>query len=311
VLSGVLGLYTVPTHALFLASAYSWLALQTWRAGGRQLLVIGAMGGLTLLGAGLLYAPLLLLSGVGSLLHNSYVQALPAAAFWRAVPEGLREPHHLLHVPVVVAVLGAFGYVWRLGQLGRLPAPLRRAVAALGGPGYWLFGLPYALAAVLLLPLPERTLFYKAHYLLVLAALLVEWVAGRVGTPRGQRRLRAALLAGTLGLASSQLWQLHRQEALWRHSWAWQLGAPAVEWLAAQPVGPVLAPGPYHCLVLRFYAHCAHRDRPWQIDYAPRAGVAYRYLVRAPQALAPADTLGPGFRNALLAITVKRHARSR
>ncbi|HET9505449.1 MAG TPA: hypothetical protein VFO93_18040 [Hymenobacter sp.] len=301
VLSGVLGLYTVPTHALLLASVYSWLAWRAVRAGrARQLLFIGGMGGLTLLGAAVLYAPLLLLSGPAALLHNPYVQALSVAEFWHLVPEGLRETHHLLMAPLVLAVLGGFGYLWRLGRAGRLPAGLRRPVVVLGGPSVWFFVLPYVLAAALRLPLPERTLFYKAQYVALLAALLAAWGGWRVG-PRARRPLRCALLAGTLLLAGSQLWQLQRQEALWQRGWGWQLGAPLIDWLAAQPPGAVLVARQPE--VVRFYAHTRQRHRAWQIEYAARPGVRYRYLIVQPGAPGP-----PGgklaFRNALAAVFV-------
>ncbi|MGI4864223.1 MAG: hypothetical protein ACRYFZ_09905 [Janthinobacterium lividum] len=303
VLAGVLGLYTVPTHALFLASAYSWLGLCAvrQRAGGR-LLVLGAMGSLTLLGAALLYAPLLLLSGPQLLLHNPFVRALSAPEFWQTLATDLRVAHHLVDVPLVLGVLGGFGYLGWRARTGRLPAQLGRLVAQLGGPSTWLVLLPYGLAAVLLLPLPERTLFYKAQYLLLLASLLAEWAIGRARSPQARRYVGGGLLAGTLLLAGSQLWQVQRQEALWQHSWRWQLGAPAADWLATQPAGPVLAPGPYQCLVLRFYAHTAHRGRPWQIDRAPRPGVRYRYLVRQPGEVSPGVKLA--FKNALLVVAV-------
>ncbi len=301
VLSGVLGLYTVPTHALLLASGYSWLGLRAVRAGqGRQLVLIGGVGGLTLLGAAVLYAPLLLLSGPAALLHNPYVRALSAAEFWRLVPEGLRETHHLLMAPLVLAVLGGFGYLWQLGRAGRLPIGLRRPVAALGGPAVWLFVLPYALAAALRLPLPERTLFYKAQYLTLLAALLAAWAGWRLG-PRARQPLRAALLVGTLLLAGSQLWQLQRQEALWQRSWGWQLGAPLVDWLAAQPPGAVLVERQPE--LVRFYAHTRQRHRAWQIAYAARPGVRYRYLIVPPGAPGPPGGK-PAFRNALAAVFV-------
>jgi len=95
---------------------------------------------------------------------------------------------------------------------------------------------------------------------------------------------------------------LQRQEALWQRSWGWQLGRPAIDWLAGQPAGPVLAAGPYHGLVLRFYAHTTHRQRPWQLDAAPRPGVRYRYVVRLPGADAGARPGQLVFENALLAV---------
>lgn len=302
-LAGVLGLYTVPTHALFLASVYSWLGLQALRQRAAvRLLHLAGLASLTLLGAGLLYAPLLLLSGPQLLLHNPYVQTLPVAEFWRTLPAALWVPHHLLQLPLVLAVLGGFAGLWHQARAGRLSPFLAQLVGQLGGPSSWLFGLPYALAVVLRVQPPERTLFYKAQYLFILVGLLAKWAAGQRRTPRARRGLYGALVGGTLLMAGGQLWQVQRQEALWRDSWRWQLGAPVAAWLATQPPGPVLAPGPYHCLVLRFYAHCAHRDRPWQIDRAPRPGVHYRYLVREPGETTPAGTLV--FGNALLAVVL-------
>ena len=309
VLSGVLGLYTVPTHTFFLASAYSWLALRALqqRAGYRLGLVV-ALGCLTLLGAGLLYAPLLLLSGFDSLVHNQYVQPLPAAEFWRTLPEALLVPHRLLGIPVVLLLLGLFGRLWYRARPGQLPADLVQSVKQLGGLSLWLMGLPYVLALLLLLQPPERTLFYKAQYLFIMVGLLADWAVRRAASLRRRQGLQWGLVGGTLVFAACQVWQVQRQESLWGQGWRWQLGAPAVRWLASQPAGAVLAPESAQCLLLRFYAHSAHRDRSWQIDERPRAGVHYRYLVTKPGGeVLPGRPLlrtQPAFHNALLDIFV-------
>jgi hypothetical protein len=283
VLSGVLGLYTVPTHAFFLASAYSWLALRAVQQRSKcRLLLLAALGCLTLLGAGLLYGPLLLLSGPDSLFHNSYVQALPIAEFWRTLPEAFLVPHRLLGIPLVLAILGAFWVVGRRVQVGRLPTPLAQLIRQLGAPSIWFIGLPYVLAVLLLVQPPERTFFYKAQYLFIVVGLLADWAVGQAVAPGRRQGLQWVLVGGALLFAASQVWQVQRQENLWWQGWRWQLGAPVVKWLANQPVGPVLAPESAQYMLLRFYAHCTYRDRFWQIDNQPRPGVHYRYFVSKP-----------------------------
>ena len=309
VLAGVLGLYTVPTHALLLVSAYTWLGGRALgrRAGG-ALLRLAGLAGLTGLGAALLYAPLLLLSGWGALGHNSYVQPLNWAAFWRTLAEAALERHHLLALPVVLAVLGGFGGLAYAARAGRPPGSvtggITQLVRQLGGVSAWFFLLPYGLALLALVPPPERTLLYKAQYLCILAAVLVEAARARATTPAAQRRWRWGLVGGTWLLAASQLWQLERQESLWRQSWRWQLGAPLLNWLATQPPGAVLALE--QRLPLRFYAHTQHGRRRWQIDETPRPGVHYRYVVTLPGAPVPGGLARtrPAFHTALADIFV-------
>ena len=301
--SGILGLYTVPTHALFLVSAYTWLG---WRAmrpwAGQRLLRLGALGGgLTLLGAALLYAPLLLLSGPALLLHNRYVRALPAAEFGQEVLALLRVAHHVVQLPVVLAILGGAWYLRRLAGDGRPAlAPGWQLLAV----STWFFLLPYGLLVLLRQASPERTLLYKSQYLLIVAGLLAEWALARACPAPARRAVRWGLLGGTLLFAAAQCWRVQQQETLWQHSWGWQLGAPAVDWLATRPVGPVLAPWTFHCLLLRFYAHTAHRDRPWCIDSEPRPGVRYRYFVQPAGRSAPAGSPSyQTYQNELLVIS--------
>lgn len=304
VAAGVLGLYTVPTHALLLVSAYSWLAARAiGQRDGRALGQLGAAAGLTGLGAGLLYAPLLLLSGAGALLHNPYVEPLTGAAFWRALLAAALERHHLLALLVVGGVLGSFGRLVYAARAGRLPAPLARLVGQLGGVSIWFFLLPYGLAVPALVLLPERTLLYKAQYLFILVALLVEAAWVRATTLGARQWLRRGLAGGTLLLALSQCWQLEQRENLWRQSWRWQLGAPLIDWLATQPPGVVLAE--HQPELLRFYAHTRQRKRTWQIERTRRPGVHYRYVVLPPGAPGP---LGGkrAFYNALAVVFVVR-----
>ncbi|MGI4762180.1 MAG: hypothetical protein ACRYF0_15840 [Janthinobacterium lividum] len=289
VLSGVLGLYIVPTHAYFLFSAYGWLGLgalrhRTWRTLG----LLALAGLLTLLGAGLLYAPLWLVSGPRLMFHNDYVLPLPPGEFWRRLPayawltEGWLSGHRWLGPLPLLAGLAGLTALWRRARAGRVPADLARLVRLLGPVSGWFIAAPYLLLSMQRVQAPERTLFYKSLFFCLLVALVADWAlraAQRAG--RGPL-LRAGLLGASLLLVASQVGLLARYNQ--GQVRIWQGYRQPMAWLSSQPLGPVLAPGPVHRLVLRFYAHTEFQDQPWQIDDRPRPGVHYRYLVSRPGA---------------------------
>ncbi|MBO2030781.1 hypothetical protein J4D99_05200 [Siccationidurans ginsengisoli] len=286
-LSGVLGLYTVPTHGYFLFSAYGWLGLVALRRRAWPLLVAAvALGGLTLLGAGLLYAPLLLVSGPGLLFHNNYVLPLATGAFWRQLPvylwlnEGWLSGHRWLGVLPLLAVLLGTGAWWRRAQAGLLPRDQAQLGQLLVPLSVWFITTPYVLLLVQRVAAPERTLFYKALPACVLVALLADWVL-RVAQSRGRARaLRALLVGGGLVFTASQLYLVERHNA--EQKQFWQMLRQPMAWLATQPVGPVLAPEPLPQFILCFFAHTEFRSQPWVIDSRPRPGVRYRYVVSPP-----------------------------
>lgn len=283
VLSGVLGLYTVPTHAYFLLSAYGWLGLRQLRArAGRVLGRTVGLGLLTLAGAGLLYLPLLLIAGPRLLFHNDYVRALPLGDFVRSLPaylwltEGWLGGHRWLGLLPLLSVLLGLGWSWRAGLWQPVQArPLRRLVA----PCLWFMAAPYLLVLAQRVQAPERTLFYKSMLLCILAGLLLDWALARLPPRPAARRWAYGLLAGA-GLAGgvSQVAVLARHNA--QEVRQWQTYRQPMAWLATQPVGPVLAPAAVPRFVLRFFAHTEFRQQPWQIDGFPRPGVRYRYVVR-------------------------------
>lgn len=283
VLSGVLGLYTVPTHAYFLLSAYGWLGLRQVRArAGWALVATGGQGLLTLAGAGLLYLPLLLIAGPRLLLHNDYVRALPLADFGRHFPaylwrtEGWLSGHRWLGGLPLLAVLLGLGAGWRATLWSPGPA---RAVRRLVAPCLWFMAAPYLLVLGQRVLAPERTLFYKAMLLCVLAALLLDGLLVRWPARAVPRRWAYGLLAAAgLAGAASQVAVLARHNA--QQLRQWQAYRQPMAWLATQPVAPVLAPAADPRFVLRFFAHTEFRGQPWQIDARPRPGVRYRYLVR-------------------------------
>lgn len=313
VLAGVLGLYTVPTFAYFLASAYGWLTLAAWRRGQyRQLGAVAGLAGLTLLGAMLLYAPLLLVSGPGLLLHNEYVAARPPAEFWQQLPgylwqsEGSLAGQHLVGALGTLLVLGLYAHQWRQARAGALPAGPARLVRGLALAALWFALLPYAVVVGQRVQAPERTLLYKAQFGFVLAALGADYLRRQAaGRPR-YRWVPPTLLAAAGLYAVIQVSQLERYNTLRRA--AWEPAHAGFRWLAAQPPGPVLAPNPGHRVLLRFYAHSERVSQRWRIDDVPAPGIRYRYLVGEPgrhrvpgsSPLPPA----PAFRNATMEVYV-------
>ena len=313
VVSGVLGLYAVPTHAYFLASAYGWLGWKLarrrlWGALGRAV----GLGGLTLVGAGLLYAPLLLISGPGLLFHNEYVVPLPVGEFGRALPrylwftEGWLSGHRWLGVGPLLLVLLGFGRLWRRAATGRLPAATARLVRGLGLPAVWFMVAPYGLVLAQRVLSPERTLYYKAQLLSILAAMLVDWSLRQPAAGLPRRWGFRLLVGGSLVFASTELFLVERFNRLQQDVWAtYRAGG---QWLSHQPLGPVLAPDAVHRFVLRFYVHSQLRHQPWQVDDRPRPGVRYRYLVSKPGARqvpgGPAVTGPPAHHDGLLDIFV-------
>ncbi|WP_460583327.1 hypothetical protein [Hymenobacter arcticus] len=287
--SGVLGLYGVPTHAYFLVSAYGWLGLgllrrRAWGALGRAV----GLGVLTLVGAGLLYAPLLLLSGPGLLFHNGYVVSLPVGEFWRALPryfwftEGWLSGHRWLGAGPLLVVLLGFALLWQRAATGRVPAATARLVRGLGLPGVWFVLAPYLLVLVQRVQPPERTLHYKAQLLSILAAIVVDWGLWQPVVVLPRRWGQRLLVVGSLAFAGVELFFVERFNRLQQAQWVtYRAGG---QWLSHQSPGPVLVPDALHRFVLRFYVHSQLWQQPWQVDDHPRPGVHYRYLVRKPGA---------------------------
>lgn len=282
-LAGVLGAYTVPTFAYVLASAFSWLGWSFWRR--QQLARLGqlaAVAVLTGLGAAMLYAPLLFVSGFAKLTGNHFVLPLSAGEFWQSLPaylwftEGFLAGQRTVGAGLVLLGLGLVGYLFRLAQRGQLPTISAHRLRRLGRPALWFMGVPYAVLLVQRVQPPERVLFYKAFFFFILVGLVVDWALAR-WPASAQRWLRPALLASAGLFASYEVTGIvrdnrpvRRHNAAYRASW---------QWLLHQPPGPVLIPETTLNLFFRFYAHSELPHRPEQIDYAPHAGTRYAYVV--------------------------------
>lgn len=291
VAAGILGLYTVPTFVYFLVAAYTWLGWYWLR--GRlfyRLVGLGLLGATTLVGAALLYVPLLLISGPAALFQNAYVKPLAAATFFRQLPsylweiEGalLGESHNgmlaSLHLGSLAAVGVALGFLAlaRAARRGLVAEPGATYLLRLGQPAFWFVLLPYALLLVQHVEPPTRTLWFKAIFMFVLIGLEANWLADRFA-PR-TRFLRASIVLAAGLWASIQLVQLHRSNQL-RISY---LRAPhaAAQWLLQQPPGPVLsASSPWALAAMQFFIHYENPTSPLVIDTVRRPGVCYRYLI--------------------------------
>ncbi|MCI1187549.1 hypothetical protein MON38_08970 [Hymenobacter sp. DH14] len=285
--AGVLGCYTVPPFVYVLASAYSWLGLQALRQ--RQWPRMGALlafGLATLAGAGLLYTPLLLVSGWAALTGNGYVATLPVGEFWHGLPgyiwhtEGFLAGQRTLGAGITLAGLLLAGRLFWLNQAGRLPAAVATALRTLGYPALWFMLFPYAVVVVQRVYPPERVMLYKAQFFFVLLALGLDWLLQQSPGPR-QLRVRQLLLGAGVALFTAYgTYAVVRVNPAARGTNA--AYHDGLHWLAAQAPGPVLLPEPTQNLFFRFYAHTQARQHPWQLDYAQQPGRAYRYVVAFP-----------------------------
>lgn len=307
VLGSIAGLYTVPTFALVVGSAFSWVAVGAFRQRAPRLLVgVLAAGAVVLVGSLLLYAPLLFISGPASLLANGFVAAQTLRAFWAGLPaylwrtEGALAGQMTLGGLLVLAGLGGALFSWR--QRAAMPAAAAAPWQRLAPAAAWFLLAPYAVLALKHVFAPERTLLYKAFFFFALLALAIDWLL-RAGRPGARRWRRAGLAGAALLWAGYQLFSLWRESNPLRHRN--QAFHAAFAWLDAQPRGPLLVPEPTHSLFLRMYQHAERPGQPWQLDAFPRQGVSYRYVLAFPDHrgfFQPRFRVPPAFLNAQVAI---------
>ncbi|MBO2012550.1 hypothetical protein [Hymenobacter negativus] len=286
VVGGMLGTYAVPTFALVLGSAFSWLGLECLRRrDAAGLLRLGLAGGITAVGSLLLYAPLLFISGPAKLFNNGFVASLPLHDFLAGLPRFVWQTEGAMAgqvayggLLVFAGFIAAAGLLWRARQQA-LPAQLAVPIRRLGLPALWFIALPYAvLAAQRVLP-PGRTMFYKAFFFFTLLALVLEWLLQTQLASR-LRLLRPLLGLLALGWAGYQVVSLRRDARIpLQHNAAYH---EAFAWLARQTPGPVLAPEPTHAIFLGLYFRAEQPAWPWHADAAPQPGIPYAYAVAFP-----------------------------
>ncbi|MGI4833181.1 MAG: hypothetical protein ACRYFK_06930 [Janthinobacterium lividum] len=167
-------------------------------------------------------------------------------------------------------MLVGFAALASAARRGRLPAQRAAYTLGLGVPALWCVLLPYSLLLVQhVLPL-TRTRWFKAAFMFLLAALLIDWLWHQAGAEL--RLVRLGLLLAMGLWAGAQLVQLYRSNKL-RLSY---LRTPyaAARWLLTQPPGPVLSTGSaWNLSYIRFFIHVEQPTSTLEIDEALRAGV--------------------------------------
>ncbi|RZK62703.1 MAG: hypothetical protein EOO59_01820 [Hymenobacter sp.] len=254
--SGVLGLYAVPTHLYGLLGLLGSLLVGFGQFGGRRfrrhLLHLAVVSVGMALVVATLYGPVIAVTSWGALAHNAYVQPLPWPALWRQLTGG--------YFPGVAGVLlgwpratgSLFGLVALVSPLmlgwGRLPALSRR----LGWLAYvqlvaWLGFMQ----AQRVLP-PARTLLAVPFFLVLLGFMGGQWAVARWLWPGPRRAARWVLVAG-LGLVSGvgsyrvgHYWVAtatprRRSLASFERTYAWlRRRHPRVVWVPSQPLAVYL-----------------------------------------------------------------------
>lgn len=316
-LAGLAGCYTVPTFAYPLASALAWLGWQSLRRHDRAGLVrLGIIAIAITVGSLALYAPLLLVSGPGTLFGNGFVAAQPANVFWAGLPEYLWFTEGLLAgqrtiggLLVLATAVGSIIWLWQrrngVAPTHTAATETNTARVQLAKTALWFCFFPYVLVVVQQVYPPERVLLYKSFFLFILVGLLADAWLRRPG-PRWIRRWSGrALVAAFVVFAGYQTYYV---EFLNRYNRATVAAYRAgFTWLENQPAGTVLAPEPLHNLYFRYYAHTATPARAWQLDKVRRPTRHYSYVVAFPNqrgAFQPHFSFQPAFANSEVEIFV-------
>ena len=311
VVGGIVGAYAVPTFAMMLVSAFSWLGVRAMRLrNGRLMLQTVLAGSIIAAGTLLAYTPLMLISGADKLFGNGFVAPRPWPEFVAGLPRYLWETEGFLAGQVK---LGAFialavlaGTYWYLLQPRQAAQLIGRGWQRLGIISLWFISSPYLLLLVQRVFAPGRTLFYKSFFLYLLLALVVEEV---LRTARYRTAKQIALLVVATGWTAYQFRSLSRDNQTPRlHNAAYH---EAYAWLARHPPGPTLVPEPTHGIFLTLYFHSESPGQPWQPDFEPQPGRAYRYVVAFPNKrgyFQPRFSHAPEFRNAEVEIYRVREA---
>jgi hypothetical protein len=264
--SGLVGLYAVPTHLYALLAVGLGLLLGFGRQPARlRRLQLAQLAVATLglaAGAGVLYAPVGVVSGWPALLANPYVARHAWPEFSAGIgPWLLGTAAELLGQRGLsaVAYCGLLALTPVALRWGRLPGPARRlGWLLLVQLGLWLL----VVAAQHVYP-PARTLLLVLLAFFLLLGLVGQAVWGRWQVARGRRPTGAPLRAGTVGLLAVVLllyggYRLRReQEVMGQHTrqqLAWQ---QAYDWLRGQPLRRIWVAARADALLWQHYALAA------------------------------------------------------
>ena len=159
---GALGLWTVPIFAYPWAALLVWLAAPNpWRSGARRIIDAAVVGAVSMVGALLLYSPIILDRGLDALIQNRFIVSTSPIAVVETIPEFLLDVGRMWshNMPGVLVALVAGGFVFSLWMprgpearrlswsivLGVVTVHL--AIHAPTPPRVWTVLLPLALAA--------------------------------------------------------------------------------------------------------------------------------------------------------------------
>ncbi len=266
--SSVAGCYAVPTYLLNLVGLVALLAWWQRPNWGRLALAGAVVGALTLL----LYAPVLVVSGPGALLHNAYVApgaghvaGLTPWAFAQRTEGQLLGVGALALPLLLLLTAGALA----AGRWWPLVRPLQHLLLAAAV----LLWLPYALLAARAVYPPARVLAYREFYglLLVLPLVAVAWRTWR--PPAWLGRPAVALALPVLLAAAAVLVPFQRRAApdalLNNHV------AQTHRWLRQHGATHVLANHAHYQLYLVFFNQQANGNLT--VDASPQPGRRYDF----------------------------------
>ena len=315
VMGGIMGAYAVPTFAMMLVSAFSWLGVQAVRRQNWRLLLQTAIVG-CIIAAGILlaYAPLILISGAEKLFGNGFVAPRPWPIFLAGLLRYLWETEGFLAGQVrlgalitFVVLLGTLWYLRRARQTATSDKPAS-VWLHLGVISLWFIEIPYLMLITQRVFAPGRTLFYKSFFLYLLLALLID----EIWRANGMRRFKKlGLILMAIGWTAYQFRSLSRDnQTPQQHNAAYH---EAYAWLARHEPGPTLVPEPTHGIFLAMYFYSESPGQPWQPDFEPRPGRSYKYVVAFPNKrgyFQPLFSYPPAFQNSEVTIYCVREAQS-
>ncbi|MBH8557091.1 hypothetical protein [Hymenobacter negativus] len=281
---GVLGLYTVPTFALVLGSAFSWLGFSCLRQRSwTRIAVLAVSGAVVVTGSLLLYSPLLFVSGPAIFFGNGFVAPKTFGTFWRGLPAYLWETEGFLAGQakigglLVLVVLAAVLLLRR--RVPQWPTAQQQLWRRLVPAAIWFMAFPYAMMAVQRVFAPGRAVLYKAFFFFLLLALVIDWLL-QVTPKAWQQWLRPALSVVAV------LWFSYEINSLWRDNQRPRRRNEALYqaflWLDQHPKAPTLIPESTHSLFVRMYLHSERPGQLWLIDHFPQPGISYTYVLAFP-----------------------------
>ncbi|GAB3224388.1 hypothetical protein GCM10027346_04470 [Hymenobacter seoulensis] len=248
VITGVLGMYTIPTYAYPLASLGFWLTVVFLRRRDYAALghVLGA-GGCIVLGTLVLYGPIICVSGLQALTGNEYVAPQPLSLFWPNYLSYLQQPAHELFGHERLSVAAFLGVMLlSFGVLPLLPAAHRRVAV----PALVVVLLPFLFMPLQRVYASARVLMYATFFFFLAAALAADWL---LGTKRLATRQVLPLLGFMLLGYGSYQTVLYRHYLRNARAQEQQL-KQTYAWLEQRKPHKVLFEAPFHKLYFHHYA---------------------------------------------------------